>query len=202
MRKVKKKQNNNLIKGSLCILTGLLLSVFAYFDAKIDKNNISLMGYTENTVFTNVNNYELLRVLNKETGVVLIINNKEYMNKLVNILHSLNNGNKIYVYNIKNEELILGLNKNDEIVVKQEATEFYNILVNKLGAYSEKYTLTTKDGKIKETGKRKINTPMVLFVQNGKILYSHYISGKEKDDDELINIYKKGYIILNKDYSS
>ena len=202
MRKTKKKKQNKLIIGSLCILTGLLLFMLTYLDSQIDKENIELISYNENTVFTNVENNELLKILNEKTGAVLFINSRENINKLINILHSLNNKEKLYVYNVKNEELILELNEQNQIEKKQESTTFYKLLIDKLGAYSDKYLLKTDKGEIIDTKERKIYTPLVLFIKNGKILYSHYISGEEKNEEELIEIYKKGYEIISEEYSS
>ena len=75
-------------------------------------------------------------------------------------------------------------------------TKDYETLLEKLGSYTEKYTLEDSDNNIIDTGYKKIYTPMVMFIKNGKIIFSHYIYDSSLEDDDLKEIYSKGINLL------
>ena len=95
------------------------------------------------------------------------------------------------MYNDSSDELILTI-ENGELNTKQEASKEYKELLNKLGSYTEEYFIDEFD-----TGYRKIYTPMVLFVKEGSIEYSYYIS-VNIEDDVLNNIYSTGFDKIEK----
>lgn len=189
----KNKKQNNLVKGTLLVLIGFLFILLTYVDASVNKTPSSLIAMTEKT-YTNVNSKELLSVLDG-TGVVLVVNNKTSINRIINILVPMCK-EKIYIYNAKNDELVLEL-KGKKVKTKQESTQEYKELLNRLGMYTENYTLKNKKGKIINTGYRKIYTPMVLFIKDGNIEFSHYIYDERILDEELSSIYKRGLDIIN-----
>ena len=77
MRKNKKKKDN--LRRNL-VLFGFLLIIVSFIDTRVDKKDISLIAINEEENYTNVNAKELLSVLDKETAVVLVIDDKRYNN--------------------------------------------------------------------------------------------------------------------------
>ena len=183
MRKNKKKNNN--LKRNL-LLFGFLLIVISFMDIKSNKKDISLIAFNESKSYTNVNAKELINILTNKTGVVLIVDDKRDVNKIISILDNLKKDEEIYVYNASSDELVLAI-ENGKLNTKQEASKEYKELLNKLGSYTEEYFIDEFD-----TDYRKIYTPMVLFVKEGSIEYSYYIS-VNLEEDTLNNIYSSGF---------
>ncbi len=182
----------NLIKGSLLI--GFLLILIVLIFIKNNKTN-KMLTFNKNTIFTYVTSDEILDVVTKESGVVLIINDRSEIESLVTLLKKLDYTWDIFVYNIRNEEEILEYTDN-EIKVVQEPSKTYNELLKTLGFYTEDYVLYNEDGDIINTGKKRIISPLALFIKKGKILYS-YSMIEEVTNEELIKSYNLGYDILN-----
>ena len=180
MRK-KKKKNNKYLKRSLCIILGFFFVLLTYFDFKVDKTKNDLVTYNDQ-IFTNVNSAELLNILDNKKGIVLIVNDRKDINRLISLVMKININEKIYVYNAKDEELVLELS-NNEVVVK-------------LGSFTERYLIQTPSGNLVETGYFKINTPTTLFVSDGRVIFSSYIKDHSVSDDDLVNVYKKGLNLL------
>lgn len=197
--KKSKLAKEKLIKRSLCIIFGFFLILITYYEKMVEKDKLSLITYNNNNLYTNVTKNNLLNILDKGTGIVIFINDKKTTNRIINLLYKINTNESIYLYNIKDEEIILNLD-NSEIVVEQEPTDFYNKVINKLGSHANYYLLKRNDGSIIKTNNKKIYTPMVLFIKNGKILLSHYITDEDITDEELLDIYKKGFLML-KEYN-
>lgn len=183
---MKKKTKNKLNKGSL-LLAVFLFIILSYFDLNADKENITLIASNENTLYTNVNAKELLDVLDNETGVVIIVNDKVLIKTYMNILTKINNEYKIYVYNCKNDEIVL-TKENGEVKVVQDQSSDYKKLVDRLGYFSELYVIDEDF-----TNYYKISTPMVMFINNGDIKYSYSISNQSLTIEELSDIYKMGF---------
>lgn len=198
--KNKKQTKQRLIRRNLCILGIFFLILITYFDRVIEKDKISLITYNNNNLYTNVTKKELLNILNKETGIVILINDKESINRIINLLYEIKTNESIYLYNLKNDEIILELTNNDEIIVKQDPTKFYYRLTNKLGSHIGNYILKGNRENIIKTNYQKIYTPIVLFIKNGKILLSHFIID-DVEDESLIEIYKQGLEMI-KGYNS
>ena len=193
MRKRKNKKNK-LIKGSLSILLGFLFVFLTYLDINIDKSENNLITYN-NKLFNYIDASELLNVLDKEKGVIVVVNDRKDINRLINILLTLNVNENIYVYNSREDEIILELTKK-EIIVKQKPSKEYEKLLNKLGSFTDRYLVSTPSGNYIETEYYKIYTPMVLFVNKGEIVFSNYIHDDKVTDEELKTIYKKGINLL------
>lgn len=193
MRKRKNKKNK-LIKGSLSILLGFLFVFLTYLDINIDKSKNNLITYN-NKLFNYIDASELLNVLDKEKGVIVVVNDRKDINRLINILLTLNVNENIYVYNSREDEIILELTEK-EIIVKQKPSKEYEKLLNKLGSFTDRYLVSTPSGNYIETEYYKIYTPMVLFVNKGEIVFSNYIHDDKVTDEELKTIYKKGINLL------
>ncbi len=193
MRKRKSKKNK-LIKGSLSILLGFLFVFLTYVDINIDKSKNNLITYN-NKLFNYIGASELLNVLDKEKGVIVVVNDRKDINRLINILLTLNVNENIYVYNSREDEIILELTEK-EIIVKQKPSKEYEKLLNKLGSFTDRYLVSTPSGNYIETEYYKIYTPMVLFVNNGEIVFSNYIHDRKVEDDELKTVYMKGLNLL------
>ena len=194
MRKRKNKKNK-LIKGSLSILLGFLFVFLTYLDINIDKSENNLITYNNNKLFNYLDASELLNVLDKEKGVIVVVNDRKDINRLINILLTLNVNENIYVYNSREDEIILELTEK-EIIVKQKPSKEYEKLLNKLGSFTDRYLVSTPSGNYIETEYYKIYTPMVLFVNKGEIVFSNYIHDDKVTDEELKTIYKKGINLL------
>ncbi len=193
MRK-KKKKNNKYLKRSLCIVLGFFFVLLTYFDFKVDKTKNDLVTYNDQ-IFTNVNSAELLNILDNKKGIVLIVNDRKDINRLISLVMKININERIYVYNAKDEELVLELS-NNEVVVKQSMSKNYEKLLQKLGSFTERYLIQTPSGNLVETGYFKINTPTTLFVSDGRVVFSSYIKDDNVSDDDLVNVYKKGLNLL------
>lgn len=194
MRKRKNKKNK-LIKESLSILLGFLFVFLTYLDINIDKSENNLITYNNNKLFNYIDASELLNVLDKEKGVIVVVNDRKDINRLINILLTLNVNENIYVYNSREDEIILELTEK-EIIVKQKPSKEYEKLLNKLGSFTDRYLVSTPSGNYIETEYYKIYTPMVLFVNKGEIVFSNYIHDDKVTDEELKTIYKKGINLL------
>ena len=184
----KKNKKKSKILGNL-LLIGSLFMFLTYFDLRIDKSSNSLITDNGKNIYTNVSASELINVLDKETGAIIIVNNKKDINRIISILLDINDNNNIFVYNAKNDEIVIS-KENGKLKEVQKASVQYQDLINKLGAYSEKYIIEGED-----THYYKINTPTVLFVKEGSIKYSYYINDSS-DENSLANIYKFGFSML------
>ncbi len=160
--------------------------------------NSSLISYsdTNDKIFDYIKIKDVLDVLKDKTGILVIINDKKDTNRFIDLLYSKELKENIYVCNVKNDEVVLSL-ENDKVKVKQKPSQDYKNLLNRFGAYSEDYYLIDDDENIIETNYKRIITPMVLFVKNGKILFSHFVNDQETTDEELLAIYSKGFSLLN-----
>jgi len=198
---MKKKTKKKLIKGSLCILASFLFICIVYYETKIEKTSPLITYTSSNLAFTILKDKELINTLETKKGVLIITNNKKDMNKYIDLLYKAKIKKGIYIYNVKNDEIIIDFDKKDNIILKQKPSETYKELINYLGLYSEPYLLLDKNGKLIETKYKKIYTPIVIFINEGKIIYSRFTYGENLSDEELINEYKKGYEML-KEYKS
>lgn len=97
----------NVSKSSLYVIIGFFLILLFYQDMKTPKvNDLALVN---NKMLTNVNGQELLDILESKTGVVLVVNDKVDINRILDILINYKTNENIYVYNAKYDEVVLGL---------------------------------------------------------------------------------------------
>lgn len=102
----------------------------------------------------------------------------------------------IYYLNIKDDRDVLMLNENGDIVTEKDGNKKYFELVEKLDSILDDYILTDNDGKSVSTGKKRIYTPLLIFVKNGKIIAHHtdtvdsqtdpYVALNDRQSEELL----------------
>lgn len=173
------------------------LIFLTYEETMQDRGNY-LYALTDDTksLFEKVSVKEVVNVLDNYTGVVLFVNDRKDINEFLSLLYDEETEASIYVCNVKNDEVVLELSDNNNVVVKQRASKDYKLLLDRLGSYTETYFLNTNEDII-ETDYKRIVTPMVLFVKNGNILFSHYIIEEENlTNDELLEIYSQGFELI------
>ena len=185
--------NKKLKLGSL-LLIGFLLTFLSLVELSSDKEN-NLIATTDNSLYKEIDASTLLSVLERNTGVILIINDRKDINRFMNILLDINVFNDLYLYNSKNDEIVLA-EESGEITVKQSPTNDYEKLLNNLGSYTESYLIEDNEV-IYETSYKVIPTPIVLFVKNGKIVFSYYLSSNEITDEQLKETYTIGFNKIN-----
>lgn len=102
----------------------------------------------------------------------------------------------IYYLNIKDDRDVLMLNENGDIITEKDGNKKYFELVEKLDSILDDYILTDNDGKSVSTGKKRIYTPLLIFVKNGKIIAHHtdtvdsqtdpYVALNDRQNEELL----------------
>lgn len=192
-----KKLKSNMMKGSLLFIVASFLIFLTYEETMQDRDNyLYALTDNKNSIFEKVSVKEVINVLNNNTGVVLFVNDKKDINGFLDLLYDKEEDTNIYVCNVKNDEIVLELNENDNPVVKQRASKDYKLLLDRLGSYNETYYLNTSEDII-ETDYKRIVTPMVLFVKNGNIMFSHYVIEEENlTNEELLDIYSQGFELI------
>lgn len=193
----KKIFKNNIIKGGLLLIIASFL-IFLTYEENIQDRDKELLSFIESTdkIFEYVNVKDIIKILDNNNGVILFINDRKDINKFLDLLYDKEKDIPIYVCNVKNDELVLGLDQSKNVIVKQRASLNYKKLIERLGSYTENYFIKDENDVI-ETDYKRIITPMVMFVKNGNILFSHYIIDEEElTDDELLDIYSKGFELV------
>lgn len=102
----------------------------------------------------------------------------------------------IYYLNIKDDRDVLMLNENGDIITEKEGNKKYFELVEKLDSILDDYILTDNDGKSVSTVEKRIYTPLLIFVKNGKIIAHHtdtvdsqtdpYVALNDRQSEELL----------------
>lgn len=194
--KFKKKFKNNIVKGSLLLIAASFLIFLTYKECMQERNKelVSFLN-SHNNIFEYLSIKETLKVLEDKTGIVVFVNDRKDINKFIDLLYDKDNSVPLYVCNVKSDETILKLDEEDNVIVKQRPSKDYKNLLERLGSFTEEYYLKKED-EIIETDYKRIITPMVLFVKNGKTMFSHYISDEELTDEELLDIYSKGFELV------
>lgn len=190
------KLKNKISKGSLYILIGFFFILITLMD--LNKSNENDLIVHNDKIITNVTPGELLDILDSKTAIVIITHDKVDSNRIVNILLDLKVKDNFYICNVKNDELILEFSSDEEeVLVSQHSTKDYESLLDKLGSYTEKYTLSDSNNNIVDTGYKKIYTPMVMFIKEGNIMFSHYIYDDSIEDEDLKDVYSKGLNLIS-----
>ena len=198
-------QNKKLLIRITAILLGIaflfLIIYIPYKNKDKDKYNILASLNISKKKFTNIEANKVIELLTSSDEVTILYlgnTDKEYYH-ILETLYNVSLGynvNKIYYYNIEEEKTIISLNENDEVVIEKEGSKFYNSLLELLGSFTEVYTLHNKFNEPINSGYKIIYTPMVLFIKNGKILYSHYLDKidlNKEEFKELETIYNSGF---------
>ena len=102
----------------------------------------------------------------------------------------------IYYLNIKDDRDVLMLNENGDIITEKEGNKKYFEIVEKLDRIVDAYILTDNDGKRVFTREKRIYTPLLIFVKNGKIIAHHtdtvdsqtnpYVALNDRQSEELL----------------
>lgn len=115
----------------------------------------------------------------------------------INKLNYLNILNERDSFTIEDNQLVYSKNENGEEI---KGTKEYHELLNILDEHLSNYTLEL-DGKIYETGEKRIYAPSVIFVKNGNVLGIHVstIDSQNSGNDELTEEqYKELYDIYER----
>ena len=133
-------------------------------------------------------------------AVIMFTSDKTETEKAKKLLYNvavINDYGTIYEVDLTNEELEIELVNNIDINITKEPTDFYKRLLTKLGSFSEVYAIKNSRGDYVNTGYQKIYTPLVVFVKDGNILYSHYLNSEEDiTEKELKEVYLYGFKLL------
>ena len=143
---------------------------------------------------------EIFEVLKSETGVIYFgFPECPWARNLVPVMLSAAKEveiDTIYYLNIKDDRDVLMLNENDDIITEKEGNKKYFELVEKLDSILDDYILTDNDGKSVSAGKKRIYTPLLIFVKNGKIIAHHtdtvdsqtdpYVALNDRQSEELL----------------
>lgn len=143
---------------------------------------------------------EIFEVLKSGTGVIYLgFPECPWAHNLVPVMLSAAKEveiDTIYYLNIKDDRDVLMLNENGDIITEKEGNKKYFELVEKLDSILDNYILTDNDGKSVSTGKKRIYTPLLIFVKNGKIIAHHtdtvdsqtdpYVALNDRQSEELL----------------
>lgn len=143
---------------------------------------------------------EIFEVLKSGTGVIYFgFSECPWARNLVPVMLSAAKEveiDTIYYLNIKDDRDVLMLNENGDIITEKEGNKKYFELVEKLDSILDDYILTDNDGKSVSTGKKRIYTPLLIFVKNGKIIAHHtdtvdsqtdpYVALNDRQSEELL----------------
>lgn len=206
------------IRGLVLVSIGLVLLILSLYSLGIFGKGGSAefkKEYGEDIVPNNLYKYvgkeEVLELFEKGTGILYFgYPESPWCKRAVSVLNdaAFANGIKeVYYYNIKRDRDSLSLNEDGTVSIDANATNFYNELLRKLAGHTDKYILLDKDGKEVDTGRYRIYVPFVVFIKEGRIVYSHsdlvdsYTDTNEgltqDQRDELYNIYEKGILLIN-----
>ncbi len=201
---MKKKTKEKILKGSLCVLTGFFLISLAYYERKLERSPMIIANLEENNnrVYQEVQKEDLLNILRNETGVVLFVSSMLDASKFIDILYDYKDKYTIYVYSLRNDKMELSLNEKKAIVVNKKQSKLYDELIDYLGAYADNQVFVDEDGSIIRTDYKVIYTPTVLFIKDGKPMYSYSFINEDISNEELIDIYKQGFDVLKNGYNS
>ena len=161
-----------------------------YLEVDVDKNNV--MKYTSID--------KIIDIIKNGTGVIYLgYPECPWCGNAVPALLEASESTSIdtiYYLNIKDDRDVLMLNENDDIITEKEGNKKYFELVEKLDSILDDYILTDNDGKSVSTGEKRIYTPLLIFVKNGKIIAHHtdtvdsqtdpYVALNDRQSEELL----------------
>ena len=202
------------------ILGVILLGLFIWSTGVFSKNSDAIKFYNEygnvtdikeDNVYKYASKENVLDILDHKTGVIYFgYSTCSWCRSMVTVLDEAakeNNIDTIYYYDIKNDRDLLSINENNEIVTEKQGTAFYRELLKELDEVISPYLLEDSEGKEVDTDEKRIYTPLVVFVKEGNPVFAHQATVKSHDDakkklnkkqqEELKNIYKKGFDLIN-----
>ena len=154
-----------------------------------------------NNLYKYITQYDVLELLNDGTGVLYLGYPEDVeCKRIVSVLNETAFTNGI-------DKIVLSLNEMNKVEVENQSTNFYNELLKELKDNTDEYILEDENGKIYKTGKMKLNTPSVVFIKDGEIVYFHdgIVEGyndvnvdlTQEQLDELERIYQMGFDLIN-----
>ncbi len=183
----------------LVVAIFLLLIIINFESLRNTDENLLLSFNSSHTSYKKVKG-EVFDILT-EDAVIIFTSDDTEAKEAKRILYNaavINDYRPIYEVDLTAEEIEIELVDNKNINITKEPTEFYKKLLSELGSFSEVYAIKNDFGEYINTGYQKIYTPLVVFVKDGNILYSLYLSQDEEiSDEELKEIYLYGFKLLN-----
>lgn len=185
----------------LVVAIFLLLIIINFESIRNNDENVLLSFNNSHTTYKKIKN-KVFDVLTSDTVIIFTSENTE-ASKAKKILYNaavISDYRPIYEVDLTTEEIEIELVDNKNIKITKEPTEFYKKLLSELGSFSEVYAIKNDFGEYINTGYQKIYTPLVVFVKDGNILYSHYLSQDEEiSDEELKEVYLYGFKLLSEE---
>lgn len=199
-----KKFKKKIVKGSLCLFMGFLFLLVVYYERNIERSPVLIADLEENNnrVYNELDKDNFFDVVSNKTGAVLLVNSKTDVRKFIDYLYDFKENYTIYVYNLKGDEMSFSFNEENDLVVNKKQSKFYDQLIEYLGAYADDQVVVQDDGTIVKTNYKVIYTPTVLFIDNGKPIYSHSFLDEEISIQDLKDIYRQGFESLKNGYNS
>lgn len=221
MSKKEVENKNNFRRGLVIFVFGIILLVlFIWSTGVFSKNSDAIKFYNEygnvtkikeDNVYKYASKERVLDILDHGTGVIYFgYSTCPWCRSMVTVLNDAAKDEKVeevYYYNIKNDRDLFSINENNEIVTEKQSTAFYRELLKELDEFISPYLLKDSEGKEIDTEEKRIYTPLVVFVKDGKVLFAHQATVKSHEDpkkkldekqvSELKNIYKKGFNLIN-----
>ena len=193
MKKIIKKR-----MAMLVVAIFLLLIIINFESIRNNDESMLLSLNSNHTSYKKIKD-KVFDILDGD-AVIMFTSDKTETEKAKKLLYNvavINDYGTIYEVDLTNEELEIELVNNIDINITKEPTDFYKRLLTKLGSFSEVYAIKNSRGDYVNTGYQKIYTPLVVFVKDGNILYSHYLNGEEDiTEKELKEVYLYGFKLL------
>lgn len=162
----------------------LFLLIFDYIDdGKLYGSTIAYVSDRE----------EILKILAEETEETAIIYlGKIDNNKITSLINTYDKNINIYYLDIEDEKTILSY-ENEKVVVIEEGSSYYKKLLKTLDCFTEIYDLQNKYNEPINSGYRTIYTPFLIYLKDGKIVYTYYITDIDNEEvqNNIINGFKE-----------
>lgn len=185
----------------LVVAIFLLLMIINFESLRNTDENLLLSFNSSHTSYKKVKD-KVFDILT-EDAVIIFTSEDTEAKEAKRILYNaavINDYRPIYEVDLTAEEIEIELVDNKNINITKEPTEFYKKLLSELGSFSEVYAIKNDFGEYVNTGYQKIYTPLVVFVKDGNILYSHYLNQEEEiTEEELKEVYLYGFKLLSEE---
>ncbi len=183
----------------LVVAIFLLLTIINLESLRNNDENV-LLGFNDtHTTYKKIKS-SVFDILANDAVIIFTSDDTE-VSKAKKILYNaavISDYRPIYEVDLTDEEIEIELVDNKNIKITKEPTDFYKKLLSELGSFSEVYAIKNDFGEYINTGYQKIYAPLVVFVKDGNILYSHYLSQDEEiSNEELKEVYLYGFKLLN-----
>ncbi len=182
---------------------------YASLNDQVNENNnrtYPIVNLSEDNPFVYVTEEEVLSVFENNDTALLYFGYAScpWCRSILPVLESVakeKNVGQIKYLNIENIRSVLELDENNKVITTKEGTTNYYKLLNVLNDSLDEYVLTGKDGKIINTGEKRIYAPTVIAVRNGEVTEIHvgsvdsqesgYDTLTDEETKELKEIYEK-----------